>query len=227
MNILDNNMIEVLDKIFRGFKRDVSIKFFGTGQGAQARFSDETKNLVEGVANISSRINLDSFNFDTDKEALNAFGIKRAPALVVMDGTDYGIRFYGAPGGHEFNSFIESLKLIASREDMLMPKTREFLDNLNTDIHLQVFVNPNCVKCPKMVTTAHRMAFYSPMVNSDMIEASNFAELAQKYGIMGVPHTIINETDSLSGLVLEDKIVEKLQAHIQSTHIQSTHIQSN
>ncbi|MCP5048028.1 MAG: glutaredoxin [bacterium] len=214
MKLLDNNTIGVLEKIFGNFKRDVTLKFFGTTKGIQSRFSRETKSLVEGVGKISDRVKPEFYDFDTDGPAVEEFRIQRAPAIVVMGDEDYGIRFYGVPGGHEFNSFVESLKLVASGEDMLVQDTRDFLDTLDMDFHFQVFVNPGCTKCPRMVAIVHRMAFHSPRVRADMIEATNFQELAQQYDIMGVPHTVINETGSLIGLCLEDKVVEKMKAHI-------------
>lgn len=39
---------------------------------------------------------------------------------------------------------------------------------------------------------AHQMAFESPLVEAEMVEATDFPELAEDFMVSGVPHTVIN-----------------------------------
>ena len=41
-----------------------------------------------------------------DREKAAEFQVDKAPAIVVMNGKDYGIRYYGIPSGYEFGSLI-------------------------------------------------------------------------------------------------------------------------
>ncbi|BAS25993.1 glutaredoxin [Limnochorda pilosa] len=41
-----------------------------------------------------------------------------------------------------------------------------------------------------------------------MIEASEFPELSRRYGVYGVPKTIINETEEVEGAVPESVFLE-------------------
>lgn len=50
---------------------------------------------------------------------------------------------------------------------------------------------------------AQQMAVESDKVTGDMVEATEFPQLSQKYGVMGVPRTVINETTSFEGAVPE------------------------
>jgi len=43
----------------------------------------------------------------------------------------------------------------------------------------------------------------SDLVTGDMVEATEFPHLAQKYSVMGVPKTVVNETVSFEGSVPE------------------------
>lgn len=212
MNLLNKKTIAELEKIFKDFKNPVFLKFFYNDEKNSARYCKETRELLESIAGLTGKINLKSFSMETDKAETTQYNIQRVPAIVVMDEQDYGIRFYGVPGGYEFSSLIESFKLISSRECMLVNETRAFLDELDKDIHLQVFVTPSCPHCPTAVLLAHRMSYYSPRITGDMIEATEFPELAQKYNVMGVPRTIINETGFQEGAAPEDKLVEKIKA---------------
>lgn len=211
MGILNSKTVKDLEKIFADFNKTVTVKFFGKSRVNECRYCKETRELLEGVSGISDKIKLEIFDFEVDAAAVAEFGITRAPAVVVMDEKDYGIRFYGVPAGYEFSSLIESFKLVAGGESPLAPETRQFLDALDKNIHLQVFVTPTCPYCPGAVVLAHRMAFYSPKVKADMVEASEFPELSQKYNVMGVPRTIINETIFLEGAAPENELVNKIK----------------
>ena len=46
---------------------------------------------------------------------------------------------------------------------------------------------------------AHQMAVESDLVTGDMVEASEFPHLVNKYSVMGVPKTVINETYTAEG----------------------------
>jgi len=48
-----------------------------------------------------------------------------------------------------------------------------------------------------------------------MIEASEFPHLVNKYGVSGVPKTIINETFSVEGAAPEEKILAEITKAIQ------------
>jgi hypothetical protein len=44
-----------------------------------------------------------------------------------------------------------------------------------------------------------------------MIEATEFPELSVKYNVMGVPRTVINETQFQEGAAPEDMLIEKIK----------------
>ena len=41
---------------------------------------------------------------------------------------------------------------------------------------------------------AHKLALASDLVTADMVEATEFPHLAQRYQVRGVPLTVVNET---------------------------------
>jgi predicted DsbA family dithiol-disulfide isomerase len=43
-----------------------------------------------------------------------------------------------------------------------------------------------------------------------MVEAVEFPHLANRYQVMGVPRTVINETNAVEGMVPESALVEAL-----------------
>lgn len=62
-----------------------------------------------------------------------------------------------------------------------------------------------------MARLALRMALASPRVHADVMEVNEFPHYGQRYQVMGVPKTIINETVSIEGAVPEKIFVARLQ----------------
>jgi predicted DsbA family dithiol-disulfide isomerase len=60
------------------------------------------------------------------------------------------------------------------------------------------------------VVLAHRLALQSPWIRADMVEATEFPHLANRYQVYGVPRTVINETIHIEGAVPESMLMSEL-----------------
>jgi predicted DsbA family dithiol-disulfide isomerase len=60
------------------------------------------------------------------------------------------------------------------------------------------------------VRAAHRFAMASEFITGEMVEVSEFPQLAVKYGVSGVPQTVINETVHVIGAVPESEFARKI-----------------
>jgi len=58
---------------------------------------------------------------------------------------------------------------------------------------------------------AHHLAIASDLVTADMVEAIEFPHLSQKYSVMGVPRSVINETVHQEGAAPELMLLERLK----------------
>jgi len=210
MTFLNKKVIQELNDIFKDFKKEVTIKFFT--QNLECRFCEDTHKLLEELSQLSDKIKFEVYDFEKDRAEADKLGVDKIPATVIVGDRDFGIRFYGIPSGYEFGSLIETLRMVSQEEITLKPETQKFLDGLSKDVHLQVFVTPTCPYCPQAVILAHQMAFYSPKVTADMVEATEFPHLSQKYSVMGVPRTVINESEFQEGAAPENLIVEKIKS---------------
>jgi hypothetical protein len=54
------------------------------------------------------------------------------------------------------------------------------------------------------------MAIENPHIRGDVVEASEFPHLVQKYHIMGVPKTVVNESIQFEGAVPEDRFLAEV-----------------
>jgi glutaredoxin-like protein len=180
-------------------------------QEFECGFCAETRQLVEEVAALSDQLTAEVCDFVIDKEKAEELEIDKIPAIAVIGAEDYGVRFYGVPSGYEFASLLHAIHSVAAGEPELSEDTMEVLAQVTEPVHMQVFVTPTCPHCPSAVVLAHHMAIASPMVQADMVGATEFPHLSIKYQVMGVPRTVINETVHIEGATPESIVLEKLQ----------------
>ena len=57
------------------------------------------------------------------------------------------------------------------------------------------------------MSLANRMALASPKVNARTIEASEFPDLSRRFGVQGVPRTVVNEEGAFVGALPEAQFV--------------------
>jgi glutaredoxin-like protein len=188
-------------------------------QHYECAYCRETRQVLEELGELSGALDLRVLDFVDDAAQAEQYGVDKIPATLVLGAAegdqgpvDYGIRFYGIPSGYEFASLLEAIKLVGSRRHSLSRSTQDRLAKLSKPLHLQVFVTPTCPYCPRAVTLAHQLAFASPLVTADMVEAVEYPHLAEKYHVMGVPRTVINEDIHIEGAVPEGMLVARLPA---------------
>jgi glutaredoxin-like protein len=159
------------------------------------------------------RITTEIYDLTRDSTRAAALHVDKAPAVVVLDGdrgTDHGVRFFGIPSGYEFASLISAVLMVSSGQAGLTPTTIAALSGVAAPLHIQVFVTPTCPYCPAAVTLAHKLAMASPHVSAEMIDASEFPDLSDRFGIRAVPHTVINGKVHVEGSMPEAAMMEHL-----------------
>ncbi len=211
MPLMDDHTRDQVRELLSDLSGPVKLLMFS--QEFECQLCAETRQISEEVAALSDKIAVEVRDFGEDAALAQQYGIDKIPAIAVLgaDDRDYGIRFYGIPSGYEFMSLLEAIQLVSTGQLHLADQTRAYLDTLEGDLHLQVFVTPTCPYCPRAVVLAHQLAYASDRVRADMIEANEFPHLSMRYNVMGVPRTVINEDIFLEGAAPEAMLLGKLQ----------------
>lgn len=170
----------------------------------------EMKGLAKEVAALSDRITLEEHNRLTEPEVAAQYGIDKSPALILEGSAGARVRFFGLPVGYEFVSLLEGLQDAAAGRAEVSEDARSRLGNLTKSAHIQVFVTPTCPYCPAAVRTAHKLATVFPQITADMIEASEFPELAEKFGVQGVPQIVVNDKVTIVGARPEGVFIDAI-----------------
>jgi len=213
-SLLNDEIKTQVSEVFSQMQESVQVIFFGKDEDCD--YCDDTQLLLEEVSGLSDKIDLNIYNLEKDKDIALQYKIDRAPGFVIAgkDGDqllDYGIRYAGIPSGHEFSSLINSVLLVSGRDSKLGEDVRELLKKLDQPVNMFVFVTPTCPYCPQAVILAHQMALESPMIEAEMIEATEFPDLSSRFNVSGVPQTTINDgAGTVVGAVPEGNLVAEI-----------------
>lgn len=212
--LLNDEITGQIHDIFSQLDNSVGVLFFG--QQEDCDYCSDTRQLLEEVTAISDKLEFKPYDLDADRDIANTYRVDKAPGIVLVgkDGDqllDFGLRYAGIPSGHEFSSLIHDLVRVSSLDSGLSQQTRELLKKVDQPVHLMVFVTPTCPYCPQAVLLAHQLAMESPFIEAEMIEATEFSELSNRYHVSGVPQTTINfGAGTVVGAVPESHLVAEI-----------------
>lgn len=190
---------------------------------------EETEELLKEVTALSDKLSLTVHDIKNAREKAESYKIDRVPAFVLKGASRGHVRYFGIPAGYEFSTLIADLVDVSKGETGLAEETLGFLASLNDDVnvkefttnpppadirqqggsgrlspvHIKVFTTPNCPYCPPAARLAHQMAVESEYVTADVIEATEFPDLARRYGVRGVPKIVINDSVEFVGALPE------------------------
>jgi glutaredoxin-like protein len=177
-------------------------------QEVECQFCTQTRQLINELAALNDKIKVEIYDFLKDSEKAKEYGVDKVPAIAIVGEKDYRIRFYGIPYGYELQTLLEAVINVSKGRTDVSEDTRNRLKEIKTPVHIQVFVTLTCPYCPVVAGIAYKFAIESDFIKADVIEASEFPQLAIKYAVMGTPKTVINEKIEFIGAFPEDLFLE-------------------
>ncbi len=209
MGLIPKEQKQQLKEEFEKNLRD-EVRILVFTQETECPFCKQARELAEEVGAVSNKIKVEVYDFVKDSDKAKKYQIDKVPAIAVLGKKDYGIRFYGLAYGYEFRPFTESIINVSKEATNLSEETKKKLTSIEKPVQIQVFVSLTCPYCPLVTSLAHQFAMESDLVRADMVDVSEFPHLGQKYNIMGVPKTVINEKTEFVGAVSEELFVQQV-----------------
>ena len=150
------------------------------------KVSLELKSYMEALASLTDKLSIKELDVANDETR---------PFVKVLkeDGTPSGITFHGAPGGHEFTSFVLGLYNAAGPGQGVPVDVKAKIDAIDKPTPITVMVSLSCTMCPELVTAAGRIATLNPNVQVDIFDLNHFPALKDKYNVMSVPCFVIGD----------------------------------
>ncbi len=210
MNIIDEATSNALKRTFENELKDavnlVIITDKNETRGVNKKYADVAKQIGEELREINNKILVQNFEISD-----NPYGVKNNPT-VLIEPEKYKIKYTGAPIGHEFQGFVDTILMVSKGESGLSSDSKEALKKVDKPILLQVFITPSCPYCPLAVTLANRLAIENSNITAECVEAYENIELSQKFSVSSVPHQVINGEPSTSfiGAFPEDRVIRNI-----------------
>jgi alkyl hydroperoxide reductase subunit AhpF len=113
---------------------------------------------------------------------------------------------FGVPAGYECSTLLEDV-IDAGGGAAAPAESVRALEVVDQGVHIQVFVTPTCPNCPPAVLAAHQLARVNEHITADMVMANEFPDAAQRFSVMTVPKTVINDTHTLEGAAPQEDVV--------------------
>ena len=140
MGFIQESDKSLIKEMLSEMRSEVTLKYFT--QDIECEFCRETHELLQELSALDDKIRLEVFDFIRNADEAGKYKIDKIPATVVMNSSDSGIRFYGIPAGYEFTSLLEAIVMVSQGESSLSQESKNFLKELKSPVHLQVFVTP-------------------------------------------------------------------------------------
>jgi glutaredoxin-like protein len=211
VSLIPDDKKELLRNDFKE-KLDYPVKIVMFTQEVECRFCSDTRHLVEDIATLSDKLSVEVYDFMKNSDKAKEYCIDKIPALAIIGAKDYGVRIYGIPYGYELQTLIEAIINVSKGRGKtdLSDKTKSILSEIKKPVQIKVFVTLTCPHCPAAASVAHKLAVESDMIIADVIETSEFPDLAMKHNVIGVPKIVINDKTEFVGAFNEDLFAENV-----------------
>jgi thioredoxin reductase (NADPH) len=181
----------------------------GQWTGPACQECREARELVEELASLSSKIELEVKDFMAASAEAESLGVPRLPAtLIGRPGEAPRLRFFGTPAGYEFGVILDDLLLVSAGQEELAEETRAALAGVRSPVRIEVAATPTCPACPPAGRLAHRFALASEMISADVVMVSEFPEVGQRYQVSSVPAFVLNGKPAPDGAVDEARLLQ-------------------
>ena len=224
----EKDRIVVREKFEKELKDEVTILLFkktsagiwtpNEDEDLVCRYCKETEELYKEVIELSDLLKLETYTIENNKEKFDEYKVERIPTAVIKGHNKGLIRFVGIPAGYEFTTLLEDLIDASKGKVDLKERNKRKIEAVKESLHIQVFITPTCPYCPRAVRIAHKMAFLNENIMADMVEASEFPNLSEKYGVYAVPKIVVNDKVEFEGALPEDQFIREVLKAVEKNN---------
>ena len=198
---------KVILKLFTDFKTQED--------GSKSRMCmscEGTHELLKTLEELSNgKLIIEELSIEENADEAKKYDVNRIPAILFVDDNDKEIIRYSAhPTGSEFVPFLNSIQYFSGVRPFYADQILTHLKKINKS-NMKIFITPTCPYCPATVPVLTLFAIVSKgKIKAEVIDVNLNPDLATRYQVQGVPHTIINEKDHIYGMFSPQDLLDKL-----------------
>lgn len=204
-SLFDGEMLAQLQGVFEKMEQPLKLCLYLDDTAV----SGELKAYVETLCSLT-----DKLTWKQEEREESHFEASPCVKILRQDDSDTGLAFHGAPGGHEFTSFVLGLYNASGPGQAIDPETLQQIQAISVPVKLQIFVSLSCTMCPDLVVAAQHLAALNPCVIAEVYDLNHFPGLRERYQVMSVPCLVINEEKVSFGKKNIGQILELIGAAV-------------
>ena len=204
----NDNLLELMRKDLEQMKNPVRLIVFTRDAGCEA--CPEMVELGRAIKARSPKIALEVYDQVMDRDKSELYNVQNVPALVVESRNGRRVRFYGLLESVFLRQVLDIILAVSENRVWFPEDIRRTLSHLEHQVPVQVFVESDCQQCRPVAETAIGLALESDLLSVDIIIASSFPKLIQKYSIKTLPKTVFGANIHMDGHVTESEFLEMI-----------------
>ena len=169
----------------------------------------ELLTTLEELSN--GKLNVIEISTEENAEEAEKYNVSRIPAILFVDENDQEIiRYLAHPTGSEFVPFLNSIQYFSGVRPYYADQIITHLKKIKKS-KMKIFITPTCSYCPMTVPVLTLFAIVSKgKISTEVIDVNLNPDLGMKYQVQGVPHTVVNEKESIIGQFTPQDLLDKL-----------------
>ena len=211
LNNIKREMSKLKNKVVLKLFTDFKIQEDGS-KSRRCMSCEGTHELLISLEDLSNgKLIIKELSIEENADEVKKYGVTRIPAILFVDEQGEEIIRYSAyPTGAEFVPFLNSIQYFSGVRPFYADQILTHLKKINKS-NLKIFITPTCPYCPATVPVLTLFAIVSKgKIRVEVIDVDLNPDIASKYQVQGVPHTIINEKDHIYGMFSPQDLLDKL-----------------
>lgn len=211
MNNVKNELSKLKEKVVLKLFTDFKTQDDGTKK-RMCMACEGTHNLLKTLSDLSGgKLDFEEVSTEEDVEETERYNVQRIPAILfVNEKGEEIIRYSANPSGSEFVPFLNSIQYFSGVRPYYTDQIQTNLEKISKS-NMKIFITPTCPYCPQTVPVLTLFAIVSEgKVSAEVIDVNLNPDIAMKYQVQGVPHTVINEKENIYGMFTPQDLLDKL-----------------
>jgi glutaredoxin-like protein len=171
-----------------------------------------THELLKSLVELSNgKLKIEEYSIEENIDETKKFSVTRIPAILFVneEGKEI-IRYSAHPTGSEFVPFLNSIQYFSGVRPFYADQILSHLKKINKST-MKIFITPTCPYCPATVPVLTLFAIVSKgKITAEVIDVNLNPDIAMKYQVQGVPHTVINDKEHIYGMFSPQDLLDKL-----------------
>ena len=211
MNNVKNELSKLKEKVVLKLFTDFKTQDDGTKKRI-CMACEGTHNLLKTLSDLSGgKLEFEEVSTEEDVEETERYNVQRIPAILFVNEQGKEIIRYSAnPSGSEFVPFLNSIQYFSGVRPYYTDQIQTNLEKIPKS-NMKIFITPTCPYCPQTVPVLTLFAIVSEgKVSAEVIDVDLNPDIAMRYQVQGVPHTVINEKENIYGMFTPQDLLDKL-----------------